>query len=315
MDYKLTILMPLYNREDYISEAIDSVLAQKTDFKFNLIIIDDASTDGSLKIAQSYEKMYPDIIQIIRNKENLKLIKTIIKGYEHTKADYFCVIDPDDYWIDEFKLQKAVDFLDKNTEFTIYATNTYLLDEDNKKSIYVNFDGKEIDSDFNDYLNGKAILGCSLGGVFRNVIFKDGVPSKLYKIVDSKYANALRGDSFRNIIHLKEGKAHFVNEADSIYRLHSDGIWTKLTKFKRELMFAKLCLGSYYYFDKVNPEFFLEEQWANSLKSAIRLIKTESDFAEIKEDVIDMLEVVLNMQLERQEYVKKQSNGRITQNN
>lgn len=305
MDYKLTVLMPLYNRQDYISEAIDSVLAQKTDFDFKLIVIDDASTDDSLKIVESYQKRYPKNIEIIKNEVNLKLLRTILKGYENTKTDYFCVLDPDDYWIDEYKLQKAFDFLEKNQDFTIYATDTYLLTEDGLKKPYINIDKEFVDSDFNDYLKDKAVLGCSLGGVFRNVVFKNGVPPVLYNMIDSKYSIAFRADSFRNLVHLKEGKAHFVNEIDGVYRLHSDSLWSSSTELQKISLLGKFYLGMFYYFDMIEPEFFLREiRSEDFINIVIEFLKKETNINDSKDDIVNILELVLNMQVERAKFSK-----------
>lgn len=308
MDYKLTILMPLYNRQDYLCEAIDSVLAQKTNFNYQLIVIDDASTDDGVKIVESYIEKYPDKIVLLKNKTNLKLLRTILRGYENLTTDYFCVLDPDDYWIDEYKLQKAVDFLESNPDYTIYATDTYVLNEDGSKKLYINIKKSYINSDFNDYIKDKAALGCSLGGVFRNVIFKQGVPSSLYDMIDSKYASAFRGDSFRNILHIKEGKAHFVNEADAIYRIHSDGIWSNLSQFKQNLITAKFYLGMYHYFDKSLTEFCLERRlrlYNNYLKDAVEIMKSERNNDELTQDVAEMLDLVHEFQREYILYKKQ----------
>ncbi|MCL2389504.1 MAG: glycosyltransferase, partial [Elusimicrobia bacterium] len=86
-NFKLTILMPCYNREPYMREALDSIFAQVTNFNYKLIIIDDASTDNSLQIAKEYKQKYPDNIELIENEKNLKLSKTIYKGYALLKTD------------------------------------------------------------------------------------------------------------------------------------------------------------------------------------------------------------------------------------
>lgn len=307
MDYKLTVLMPVYNRQEYIAEAISSVLMQQTNFKFQILVIDDASTDSSMDIVELLRRSNPDIIRVLKNETNLKLLKTIIKGYENTKTEYFCILDPDDYWTDEHKLQKAVDFLDENPDYTIYATNTSVLNEDNSMSVFLNIKEKEVDSDFNDYLQDKAVLGCSLGGVFRNVIFKNGVPEKLYNVLGSKYESAFRGDSYRNILHIREGKVHFVNEVDNVYRLHSNGIWSSMSKFSQDLLTAKFFVAMYKYFDKIAPEFFLEKRLAfynANFSTVIDLMKSESNNEVSKNEIIEMLELILEAQKEHAEVIQ-----------
>ena len=66
--YKLKILMPLYNRERFLAKALDSIFMQQTNFEYKIIIIDDASTDNSLYIAEEYKKKYNNI-KIIKNEK------------------------------------------------------------------------------------------------------------------------------------------------------------------------------------------------------------------------------------------------------
>lgn len=239
---KFTVLMPLYNAEPFISESIESVLMQKTDFKYELIIIDDGSTDKSYLIANSYKERFPDIIRIVKNESNIGLLHTIIKGYELIKTEYFCVLDPDDYYIDDKKFQKAISFLEKNSDYTIYADNNYKLDvKRNKKTVFI--DGKKdgISSTFDDYIHGKSVLGCTLGSTYRNVYFKEGVPAKLYEAIETcSFDGSFRGDAFRNILHLFYGKAYFKNDLASVYRYTGTGMWSstsKVTKLLNKALF------------------------------------------------------------------------------
>lgn len=229
---KFTVLMPLYNAEPFISESIESVLMQKTDFKYELIIIDDGSTDKSYLIANSYKERFPDIIRIVKNESNIGLLNTIIKGYELIKTKYFCVLDPDDYYIDDEKFQKAVSFLEKNSDYTIYVDNNYKLDvKSNKKTVYIDEKKDGISSCFDDYLHGKSVLGCTLGSTYRNVYFKDGVPAKLYDAIGTCSSDgSFRGDAFRNILHIYHGKAYFKNDLASVYRYTGTGIWSSTSE-------------------------------------------------------------------------------------
>ena len=251
--YKLAVLMPCYNKGDYIAHAIESVLMQETDFNFELIIIDDKSTDQSLKIAQDYQSRYSNIIRIIINEKNEGCLSTTLKGYEQLKAEYFCVLDPDDYWIGKNKLQNAINFLDKNSDFTMYVSNTYV-EEGNARTPYFTI-LKNRNCDFEHLEN--LISGHTSGVVFRNVIFKYEVPKILYQQIKTKNEQCFEGDSFRNVIHLKEGKARCVNTIESVYRITGDGIWTSYSKFQQNALNARFFLTMFSYFGNIKPEFFL----------------------------------------------------------
>lgn len=254
--YKLSVLMPLYNSESFVGEALDSILAQKTNYNYKIIIINDASTDNSLSVAKEYQKKHKNII-IIENEKNLKLLKTIFKAYATLDTEYFCVLDPDDYWTDENKLQEAVDFLDKNLDYTIYLTNNEVVANDGTSSMYINADVDNYTFDLNDHMQGRSCLGCTLGSVFRNVVFKNGIPEKIQNHLDNYDCESFRGDSFRNLIHLKEGKAFFKNKSTAVYRYNGDGLWSSLKKSQQNLLNANLYYIFWLLWDKNYSEYFL----------------------------------------------------------
>lgn len=120
---KVSILMPVYNAERYLSEAINSILAQT--FKdWELIIINDGSTDNSEKIIRNYHdsRMY-----YIRNSENLKLIKTLNKGIDYCHGKYIARMDADDSCFPE-RLRYQVEFLDNNPDYIMCGTNATVVD-------------------------------------------------------------------------------------------------------------------------------------------------------------------------------------------
>ncbi len=253
---RLTVLMPTYNVGEYIAQAIESILMQKVNFEFELIIVEDKSTDDSLKIALDYQSKYPDIIKVIENERNLKLLSTSIKCYETAKTEYFCVLDPDDYYIVDDKFQQAIDFLDSNPEFSIHATNSYTLDiYSGEQKKYIDEKEYEKVSSIDDFMHGKAVLAHTSGTVFRNLFFKEGVPKKLYQAVGTFSERSYEGDTFRNVLHLSEGKAYFKNSFESIYRISYKGVWTSLPEIKKDLIHMQ------FYYDM--SSFFNNEKISN----------------------------------------------------
>ena len=86
--------MPSYNKGSYIKEAIESVLTQNTNFDFQLIITDDASTDETLDIVQEFQKTHSHRIALLPSTQNQGLLSNIIKAYKEMNCEYFCVLDP-----------------------------------------------------------------------------------------------------------------------------------------------------------------------------------------------------------------------------
>ena len=117
-----------YNHKDYIKDALDGFVNQKTSFPYVAIVHDDASTDGTVEIIQEYALKYPEIIKPIFEKENQyskrdgSLSRIIRSATECLNAVYFADCEGDDYWIDPDKLQKQVDFLDANPDYSMCYT-------------------------------------------------------------------------------------------------------------------------------------------------------------------------------------------------
>ena len=153
--YKMTVIVPSYNNGQYMRQCLDSILEQSVDFHYQIIITDDHSQDNSIEIIKEYEAKFPDKILALYSSQNCKLFKNVLKALEKMDSDYFCVLDPDDYWSDMKRLQKAVDFLEKNPEYSIYSTNCYVLYDDERIEPKYNYPGIEhFTSTYEDYLSG-----------------------------------------------------------------------------------------------------------------------------------------------------------------
>ena len=128
-DILVSIITLAYNHESYIRECLDGILMQKTSFKFELLIHDDASTDNTANIIREYEIKHPNIIKPIYQIENQYSKGVPIGGtylYPRAKGKYIALCEGDDYWTDPLKLQKQVDILEEHEEYgcvyTAYKT-------------------------------------------------------------------------------------------------------------------------------------------------------------------------------------------------
>ena len=262
MNYKITVIMSNYNQAHFLPQAIDSVLKQKTDFDVQLIISDDCSTkDNSVEVIKAYADKYPDKIKALLNTENGRYLKNILRAKAVIKTPYFCLLDADDYWTDENYLQDAVNFLEANPDFTIYARNVICLSEQGEFTPYFSLDLQDADFDIESYLNDKIVITQTTGTVFRNIIFSKGIPDIMTNAIGTISERSFEGDAGRYIMHLKHGKAHFVNKASGVYRVLSSGIWSRLTDFEKHAINAQCILDWNEYYDKKYNSFFLQKAY------------------------------------------------------
>lgn len=129
---KVSIVCNVFNHEKYIRDCLNGFLLQETDFEYEVLVHDDASTDHSADIIREYENKYPNIIKPIYQTENqysqgIKIGATY--QYPRAKGKYIALCEGDDYWIDPYKLQKQVDYMESHPQCTFCFTNGYIEDQ------------------------------------------------------------------------------------------------------------------------------------------------------------------------------------------
>lgn len=215
--------MPLFNVEDTIRLALDSILMQEVDFNYEIITVDDCSTDNTLEILNEYAEKYPQI-KIIKHEENQGNAIAFYNALSASKGDYFCVLDGDDYYTVKNKLQKQVDFLDgdKNEDY-VAVTHKYLrVNSEGKIWKDRQLTLKEREHDYNDFLRQSFYYHTSTY-MYRN-IFRGNVPEVFKEPL-------MRGDNPRTHMHVSytKGKVKFLDFVGSVYRYSENGIWSKTT--------------------------------------------------------------------------------------
>lgn len=121
-----------YNQEMYIKQCLDSILSQKTDFDFEIIIGEDCGSDSTRDICCEYQRKYPDKIKLLLHDENHGMMTNFSEVCKLMRGKYMADMDGDDYWVDDYKLQKQVDFMEANSEFGVCFTAGYVLTPDGK---------------------------------------------------------------------------------------------------------------------------------------------------------------------------------------
>src|SRR5262245_50655987 len=200
-----------YNHERFVAQAIESVLAQQTNFPFRLIIGDDCSSDGTQAIIRRYALEHPDRITTFLDTEHRGINsreRAGVKVLMLSTARYVAWLDGDDFWSDPSKLQKQVDILETQPETVICFHNVRTLPEDGAASINLRPpDQKEI-STLADLLMGNMIPSCSV--MFRR---------EALGTLPEWYFSLKMADWSLYILLAEQGEIRYLNEVMAVYRM------------------------------------------------------------------------------------------------
>ena len=130
----VSVLMICYNQQEYVGQAIRSVMRQKTTFPVELIIHDDCSTDGTGEVCMQYARRYPESIRYVRNEKNVGLEENFIRAYHLARGKYIAICEGDDYWLGRKKLQRQVRVMEAHPEYAIcfHRTLNYYMHDGSK---------------------------------------------------------------------------------------------------------------------------------------------------------------------------------------
>ncbi|MBN1066204.1 glycosyltransferase [Clostridium botulinum] len=212
-----------YNHEKYIAQALESFLTQKTNFNFEILIHDDASTDKTRTIVENYHRKYPDIIKPIFQEQNKysKGEKRISTKYNWPRAQgkYIAICEGDDYWIDEHKLQKQYDYMEKNTDCSMCFHSAKISDVEKGIIGEVKPFEKSCNVSFEDMVLGGGGF-CPTASLFLRKKFLENLPQY--------YMDAHVGDYPLQIYLTTVGNVYYYNEFMSIYRVGDCGSWSNI---------------------------------------------------------------------------------------
>lgn len=216
----VSICCTAYNHENYIEDAIKGFLIQETDFPFEILIHDDASTDNTANIIREYEKRYPNIIKVIYQTENQysRGRRIISIAARFCSGEFVALCEGDDYWISPLKLQKQYEALIDNPNIDICFTAAFDEDAESKqrKSLCHYTDRSKIFS-LSEVVRGGGAFMPTASLMIRTVIF-DKLPDW--------YNNAPVGDYYLQVLSSIKGGAIYLPLTSCVYRTNAIGSWS-----------------------------------------------------------------------------------------
>lgn len=242
----VSVCMITYNHEAFIAEAIESVLMQQTNFPFELIIGEDISPDRTRSICEEYQARYPDMVRLLPSEKNIGLQQNFIEVLFRVRGKYIALLDGDDFWTDPHKLQRQVDFLEKNEAYSMVFHNVHLL-KHGQMSGLVYPEGRKETISITDILNHDYTQTCAT--LFRAA-----------PLAQVPYADALQwiyNDITLFALVLSDGSlARYMPEPMSTYRVHAGGVWSMVNIRKKYFMShiaENIIINRYYPIERLKP--------------------------------------------------------------
>lgn len=216
----VSVLMVTYNHKKFINQAIESVLEQKSNFSYEIVIGDDNSNDKTTDIVLDYQSKYPETIKVLLANQNLghytgNVSLNFVRTYRACRGKYIAILEGDDYWTSQYKLQKQVDFLEKNNECSTCFHNVRVIYESQYRAPEIFINNLTKDSfDLSDILKFNFIPTCSV--MFRNGLFEE-IPGWCYKTPMFDWP--------LHILNAHYGEMAYIKDIMAVYRIRQEGIW------------------------------------------------------------------------------------------
>jgi glycosyltransferase involved in cell wall biosynthesis len=220
---KVDVILLTYNHKEWITQAVESVLVQKTSFDYGITIVEDFSSDGTREKVIDFQQRFPERIRLSLSDKNGEYRENRAAAFLAAPGQYIALLDGDDYWTSPHKLQKQADFLDAHPGCTLCFHNVKVFDEDGTvEPWYLNPSDQEEITGLEDLLVDNYIASCS-------PMFRNGV---LDTFPDWYYA-ARWADWPRYILYAQRGKIGYIDEVMGARRLHGGGMWASLNNTQK----------------------------------------------------------------------------------
>lgn len=222
---KVSICCVTYNHEEYIEDAIKSFLNQKVDFPIEILIHDDASTDQTANIIKNFQSQYPNLIRGFYQKENQysKGIKVSSILFNQARGKYIAWCEGDDYWIDDYKLQKQINFLENNPNYVLSVHNILWVWQDIDRVPEIRERNPKDTYTIEDHINpgARATVGHTCSAVFIKDL-TNNLPMWFYRSVYEDVPLFTYIGGF--------GLTNYINEVMAVHRIHRKSLSSQGSK-------------------------------------------------------------------------------------
>ena len=224
----VSVLCITYNQEPFIRQTLDSILSQRTDFPFELIVGDDKSSDGTAEIIADYAARHPNIVAILRP-ENVGVVKNLDDIAGRVSGEYVAICEGDDYWTDPDKLQRQFDYMRQRPEYTLCFHPV--------RVVYEDMPG--VETTYPEHCAPQPSLSdlaarnfIQTNSVFYRWRYRGGARLEIGRGI-------IPADWYIHLMHAEVGRIGFLPEVMAVYRKHAGGMWAHASDLARHKRLGK----------------------------------------------------------------------------
>ncbi len=215
---KVSVLMITYNHERFIAEALDSILAQTVNFQYEIVIGEDRSTDGTRDVIEQYAHRHPTVIRPLFREANIGVAENFKQTFRACEGNYIAILEGDDYWCHDGKLQMQADALDAHPDWSsVYGIARVIAEDREQPPLEIPApDLRRAVASLGELVRVNLIPTCTV--MFRNRLF-DEFPAW--------FGVSPICDWPLHVLNARSGPAGFIEEVLSVYRQHPGGIFSR----------------------------------------------------------------------------------------
>lgn len=228
---KLSVWITAFNHGKYIEQCLNSVLMQKTNFDYEIIVGDDCSSDDTRKIISDFKDKHPGKFKLFFPENNIGMMPMDIETWKMCSGEYIALLNADDYWTDENKLQMQIDLLEKNPD-TVMCYHKAIIENE--------IEGTSTETVFEE--DDNILPAESLLKGYNPVMTPTVVFRRVFEIPDW-FAEVPYGDMPLYLLLSQEGKIKYIDRTMAVYRIHKKGQWQGedlRANLKKDLKFYKI---------------------------------------------------------------------------
>jgi glycosyltransferase involved in cell wall biosynthesis len=215
----VSVLVVTYNHARFVRQALDSVFAQRLPEPLEILISEDCSTDGTREIVQEYADSYPHVVSLLLSECNLGSNEVVRRGFRAAQGRYIALLDGDDYWTGDDKLQAQIEFLDRRPDVTICFHNVQVVDERSQSTgrLWNSPDQPKV-SGLHKLLRGNFIATSS-------VMYRQAAVAEIPAWYDGFFPVT---DWPLHVLYARQGRIGYLDRTLGAYRLHRGGLFSTL---------------------------------------------------------------------------------------